>query len=549
MMMRQVKETMRRGGRRSLVYPVSLSSSSRNERWFEHGNKATMFTRRGRPLAAALICCSALAGFSVSGLNGSIVNAYESFRPSSFRDRSLRRTRSESNTHRLFAAFRESVASPSKRVVENDRPSDYLVMWRGEPSEGYTDELRELEFVNAVSAVVERDAPLAFEDALTFTRTDDRPAAQCRGFDSAVQYCLFPPSSFVEERHVVHAVRRSSLVRAVYRIVATADDWGELATRAARGGVLDASMEDGGSWCVRLRDYGNDAGVYGKRMRSPMSRERGVVEAMRGLLEGYAGPVDLARPDHALYALEGLTKGGDDSKVLAIRIAEGPKLSGLNPNQRKCVTTTPLDPKTSFSMCNAARVRDDPNFFVLDPYCGSCSTLLASATMAPRCRTVGIELSESVDLEAARTDFEIRSLAEPQALLRGDSRDASVRREARRSVGGGPFDAILADPPYGVRESLGTSDAENDETNATAPMEDLVRALIQDREAGEPTLKEDGGRLVVFVPFSEGKTLESELPASDLLEKAELKMLDAKEQYLNSAISRWMVVFESCPRG
>ena len=215
------------------------------------------------------------------------------------------------------------------------------------------------------------------------------------------------------------------------------------------------------------------------------------------------------------------------------------------PNTRICVTTTPLDPVTAFSMCNTAQISQ--NTTVLDPFCGSCSTLLAATYLAGiglkdqkdnNCQTVGIELAEEkyVNFDNVRKDFKRRNLKPPAALLRGDCRDFEKRKQARDAIGGQSFDVIVADPPYGIREAMELAEGD------FPPLDELVENMAKDLELGVPLLK-SGGRMVVFVPVMEGEDLWSKLPDQDLLEKAGLKIADAKEQFLNSILSRWMVVF------
>ena len=210
------------------------------------------------------------------------------------------------------------------------------------------------------------------------------------------------------------------------------------------------------------------------------------------------------------------------------------------PNTRICVTTTPLDPVAAFSMCNIAQIFY--NSTVLDPFCGSCSTLLAATHIASignhqnNIQTVGIELAHGkyVNFDHINKDFKSRNLKPPADLIRGDCMDYSIRQKARATIDNQSFDVIVTDPPYGIRESMDSSNG--------APLIQFLDAMIIDQTFGTPLLKH-GGRMVVFVPVMEGETLYSKLPDSILLKKAGLKLIDAKEQFLSRILSRWMVIF------
>ena len=158
--------------------------------------------------------------------------------------------------------------------------------------------------------------------------------------------------------------------------------------------------------------------------------------------------------------------------------------------------------------------------------------------IAPNCQTVGIEIANNnyVNREDIRRDFATRGLTPPRALIQGDSADPSIRRQAKEEVGGftGVFDAIVADPPYGIRESTGY--------NENSPMEELFGAITKDREEGRRLLK-TGGRLVAFVPVTDEENLEDMLPNKELTEQSGLVFEVCREQPLNEKLSRWLVSF------
>lgn len=158
--------------------------------------------------------------------------------------------------------------------------------------------------------------------------------------------------------------------------------------------------------------------------------------------------------------------------------------------------------------------------------------------IAPNCQTVGIDIASNqyVNRDDIGKDFTTRGLNLPRALLQGDSADPEIRQKAKESVGGVDvvFDAIVADPPYGIRESTGY--------NEKSPMEELFTAIANDREEGHRLLK-PGGRLVTFVPVTDEQSLEEMLPSQELTEESGLVFEVSREQPLNDKLSRWLVSF------
>ena len=213
-----------------------------------------------------------------------------------------------------------------------------------------------------------------------------------------------------------------------------------------------------------------------------------------------------------------------------------------------CRTTTPLCPIASFTMCNVARLQRTTPQSVLDPFCRSCSTLLSAAHLASLhvpegpatgCRSVGIEVCHNghINREHIVKDFTTRCLPPPVEIIRGDCFSYEVRERARNAIGVGPFDLIVTDPPYGIREAMSPGN------NEESPLTRLFHAIDQDRRRGSPLLKR-GGRLVAFVPVRQGEQLEDCLLNLTSQRKVGLVMnSEGREQVLSNALWRWLVSF------
>ena len=335
----------------------------------------------------------------------------------------------------------------------------------------------------------------------------------------------------------VHAAKRSSLVREIYSVISTGQTYEDLAMGAIRSDdpiltELRSNEYSDLSWCVRLREYGSGTSASGPSKRSSNNREQEAIADMKPFLQKLHGKVNLKNADCALYIFEGELNHVD--KVLVRKVASGASTQSIAPNTRHCVTRTPLCPLASFIMCNLGRVKDGER--VLDPYSGSCSTLLACAMVAD-CQTVGIEIAGNgiVNRDDIIVDFESRGLKAPASLIQGDCNNPACRDIARRAVDGQPFDVILADPPYGLREKASK--------NSEPPLVELVESIRQDYADGKPLLRA-GGKLVVFVPTSEHDNLNHNLPSISLLDSAKLRLLSMTEQPLSDTLSRWLVVYE-----
>lgn len=102
----------------------------------------------------------------------------------------------------------------------------------------------------------------------------------------------------------------------------------------------------------------------------------------------------------------------------------------------------------AYAMLRLARLQSSPRC-VLDPFCGSGTVLLEAAAMYPDARLVGSDkVSECV--EGARANTRAAGLADRIEVFEADARDLAERWDA------GSVDAVICNPPFGVRLGLKT---------------------------------------------------------------------------------------------
>ena len=441
-----------------------------------------------------------------------------------------------------------AASSSAPQAFSEDDSREKIVLWRGESAAGYSFQFRHQELSNSIAAYFGlSEAPtLSYDGMLKYDGERELSERELKGIEGAMEFISNADGSPISKQWLIQATERTSLVRECYEVVAKADTYDELARLALESGALDDVLSGGenqdATWRLRLRQYGstssnNDKGRrYGKNARSPIRAEKQAIQAMTDLFIKFKGQVDLTNPDCGIYVFQGTKEA---NMVLARTIAKGPKISTIAPKTRVCITNTPLESIAAYNLCNFARIRNGQT--VLDTYAGSCATLLAAASVAPNCSTVGIEiaLKKFVKKEDIIEDFASRNLKVPKAIIRGDSMDRDIRDRARKAIGDKPFDCIVTDPPYGVREKA--------EDNSLPPLVQLFEAIVEDREAGAPLLKV-GGRLTAFVPVTPGlQSVTDGLPDKDLVDRAGMELTDTIEQPLNNQLSRWLVAY-TCVR-
>jgi len=520
----------------------------------------------------------------------------------------------DSAADRVQFYFRDALSFSSKSIVDENEvgeavDDDGKSIYNHQPPSSQIDA-----YESGMQYVTITDLPSSFkiDDTRSKEEATTTMATATNGSPVLERTNTISISPTVVESIFKSTIERCSLIRTAYRIVAeTNHSYTDLANIAIENNsfsdlmMVDTADDDTETpttptWSIRLRRYGvrttmdenshaQTTARFGKNVRSSIRHEHAAILDMKELVQQFRGRVDLMEPMCKIYILDGLQSsfhnydqqqqqqqqqqenhGNNNSdivtttntyKLLTRVVASGPKTSIYAPKTRLCVTRTPLCPIASFTLCNVAQLQS--NFTILDPFAGSCATLLAAAhitsTGGGGCRSVAIEISHDGHVNRTNIvrDFDARSLPPPIGIIHGDCLSAQVRQQARLAIGDMPFDIIISDPPYGIREAMSSSLSSLSSSSdlpsidilpppPPPPLTQLFYAMGDDRRNTEtsPLLKV-GGRLVAFIPVrTKEESLEDCLPELKAREDAGLVMeFEGKEQVLSNVLSRYLVSF------
>ncbi|PON56556.1 tRNA guanosine-2'-O-methyltransferase, TRM [Trema orientale] len=270
----------------------------------------------------------------------------------------------------------------------------------------------------------------------------------------------------------------------------------------------------------------------------------------------FNGRVNLKNPDHKFWLMETDDYGSNNGlpPIVQRRIFFGREIGGAD---RKLIPTyqlksrtylgpTAMDAEMAFLMANQALA--SPGKLVYDPFVGTGSILVAAAHFGAM--TMGADIDIRVVRDGRGPDCNVWSnfkqygLPMPIALLRADN-NLPPWRPGLNEV----FDAIISDPPYGVRAGGRKSggrkllkgavspyvvpdDKRTDHIPSTAPysLVECVHDLL-DLAARMIIM---GGRLVFFYPvLREDDYVENQFPEHQCF-----KLIASSEQILSSRYSR-----------
>lgn len=269
----------------------------------------------------------------------------------------------------------------------------------------------------------------------------------------------------------------------------------------------------------------------------------------------FKGRVNLKNPDINFWLMETDDYGAHNGlpPVVQRRIFFGRLVGGADRKllptyelkSRRYLGPTAMDAEVAFLMANQAQVM--PGKLVYDPFVGTGSILVAAAHFG------AMTMGADIDIRAVRdgrgpdcnvwSNFKQYGLPLPVALLRADN-NLPPWRPGLKEI----FDAIICDPPYGVRAGGRKSggrkllkgivapytvpdDKRTGHIPSTAPysLAECVHDLL-DLAARMLVM---GGRLVYFYPVLRENDVENHFP-----EHPCFKLIASSEQILSSRYSR-----------
>lgn len=412
---------------------------------------------------------------------------------------------------------------------------------------GLHNDLRLAEFYAALSAV--RNVPethlqASLSPAYSYITGRDAPTNPTSGDAGAVLYGeIFFYADLLSEAEAKLLAQRSVLLRGVYIPAGHGDDYASCITS------IDSSRFAGALTPLRNLEVKPSFRCYVDAFGRSLSVEKQLekIHQFSEVLRSFPGRVRMKRPDYELWILEddfprrGHGRRGDEGPrqvFLARKVASGQGhiRATYSLKTRRYIGPTSMDAELAFVMANMARVR--PGDLVNDPFCGTGGVLVACAALGAIC------IGSDINILALRgkgkhtnitSNFKQYDLTPPIGLMRADVLHAPIGRGLK-----GWFDAVVCDPPYGIKEGTRAfrndvidHDLEGNHFQGTERVRfvDFLKGVL--RYAADVLV--EGGRLVYWLPTTTGYS------SDDVPTHPALEIIHNNVQPLTTRMSRRLI--------
>lgn len=349
----------------------------------------------------------------------------------------------------------------------------------------------------------------------------------------------------VESEDVARAIAaRSMLTKVVLEV------WGEAESlQGLQAAVAAYPEEERVKWGAPDQSFKFVVDTWG--CTYTMSQQIDLIESMEGCTR-FQGRIDLRTPQNRFWLIVVKSNGRGlpllpDRYYFGREVAAGDRsaVHTYDLRRRRYLGPTSMDTEMAFLMCNMCKVRRCS--LVLDPFVGTGSILIPAAHLGAM--TLGADIDIRVIKlgkkdKAGRhvnvwTNFRDYGLPPPLGLLRCDLHTAPFRTGLEEVL-----DAIVCDPPYGVRAGGRKSVAKDrliTKPESYIPSTDpyTLAECLHDLLDAAARLLRPGGRLAYFMPSAPGFYFEEEVPRHPAL-----GMVANCEQMLTTRYSRRLIVME-----
>ncbi|XP_053212834.1 tRNA (guanine(10)-N2)-methyltransferase homolog [Panonychus citri] len=357
-----------------------------------------------------------------------------------------------------------------------------------------------------------------------------------------------------EEEKLIKAASRAVCVRSLFHLWSHSSNREDLISQLKQCDLIRKKEFTGAD-----RSFKITVQTYGKKITSQLKVDK--IEQLSFL--PFEGPINLTEPDNHFYLIEYFGLLSNSAPKEPYDIFFGRFLTNgdnrfshdVSLKKRKFISNTSMVPWLTAVMANLGFVKDGD--IVYDPFVGSGSLLVAAAKYGAF--TIGSDIDYKLLHGERKPSRRYATKRDPdesvyanfqQYGLTSNYLDVFVADASRSPFRPFEVDAIITDPPYGIRENsrkIGTD--KYDETykvpeeylnchypsKVLYPFEDIMRDLFR---LALKNLR-IGGRLVFWIPRITDYQMEDSLP-----NHPSFRLVDCCNQDMKFNVSRVLVSYE-----
>ncbi len=262
-----------------------------------------------------------------------------------------------------------------------------------------------------------------------------------------------------------------------------------------RSASLDGVLREAESFEVRVKRVRNHA-----RKIDVMTLERKLGELI--LSTNPSTTVKLRNPNKTFIGI--LT---DSRFVFGLKVAEIPAKPFVERRPRKKPFFHPSAMQAKLARCMVNLAKPRTGELVLDPFCGTGSTLAEASLIG--CRVLGLDIQHRMAIGTLKNLGHLK--IKPEGMIIGDARSLPVTK----------VDCVVTDPPYGL---------------SSTTLKRTTKQIVEDLLVAVHRILNKGQRICMASP--------STLKLGDMGKTLGYKHLESHFVYVHRSLTREIVVFE-----
>lgn len=309
-----------------------------------------------------------------------------------------------------------------------------------------------------------------------------------------------------DEKSITKIKLRSAYTRVCGLELFSSDDTDEAITKAAENASFRNVLKQGEAFEVRIRRI-KEYSTKNDTMRLERKLGKLILQNTNG------AKVNLTNPDKTFFGV--LT---NHKLIFGLRLAEIEPKPFVERRPRKKPFFHPSAMNAKLARCMVNLAHAGSNRVVLDPFCGTGTTILEAALIG--CTAIGADVQRRMIMGTRRNLLNFG--VEAEALVIADARQLPFTK----------VDAIVTDPPYG---------------KSATTLKSNTKLLVLSALSSAKPLLHKGQRICIALPIrvnEQGQVNHMSEDIADFVKQSGYKTVESHMVYIHRSLTREIMVYE-----